>query len=117
MSHENFGNSSLDLPRSVSTSSEDDYLIKLGYEPQMKREFSWFSVISYAISITAILAGVMATFYTPLMGGGPSAIVWNWFYGSIGCFTIGLSVAELVSAYVSVFFFFFFFFNIYIYIF
>lgn len=85
--------------RVASMDSEDEQLAAMGYKPEMKREFTWFAIVSFAFSVTGILAGAMATFYTPLAAGGPVALIWSWFWGSFGCLCIGLSVAELVSAY------------------
>ena len=85
--------------RPVSMDSEDEQLAAMGYKSEMKREFSWFSIVSFAFSVTGILSGAMATFYGPLVAGGPVALIWAWFWGSFGCMCIGLSVAELVSAY------------------
>lgn len=31
--------------------------------------------------------------------GGPASVVWCWAMGFCGCFFIGTSIAELVSAY------------------
>ena len=85
--------------RPASIDSEDEQLAAMGYKPEMKREFTWFAIVSFAFSVTGILAGPMTTFYTPLAAGGPVALIWAWSWGSFGCLCIGLSVAELVSAY------------------
>lgn len=66
---------------------------------ELKREFSKWSTVSYAISILGVLGSVPATFGAPLAAGGPATAVWCWFLGSVMAFCIGSSVAELVSAY------------------
>lgn len=66
---------------------------------ELRREFSKWSTISYAISILGVLGSVPATFGAPLAAGGPATAVWCWFLGSCMAMCIGSSVAELVSAY------------------
>ena len=65
----------------------------------MRREFSKWSTVSYAISILGVLGSVPATFAPPLASGGPATAVWCWFIGSCMAMCIASSVAELVSAY------------------
>lgn len=65
----------------------------------MRREFSKWSTVSYAISILGVLGSVPATFGPPLSAGGPATAVWCWFIGSLMAMCIASSVAELVSAY------------------
>lgn len=64
-----------------------------------KREFSWLSCFSFALSISGLFASVSTTFIYPLEAGGASSAVWGWLISGFGCYTIALSVAELVSAY------------------
>ncbi|KAL2863617.1 amino acid permease [Aspergillus lucknowensis] len=80
---------------------DDDELLlaRIGYKQELRREFSKWSTISYAISILGVLGSVPATFGAPLAAGGPATAVWCWFLGSVMAFCIGSSVAELVSAY------------------
>ncbi|KAL4921868.1 amino acid/polyamine transporter I [Aspergillus aurantiobrunneus] len=80
---------------------DDDELLlaRIGYKQELRREFSKWSTVSYAISILGVLGSVPATFGAPLAAGGPATAVWCWFLGSIMAFCIGSSVAELVSAY------------------
>ncbi|EAW09541.1 amino acid permease [Aspergillus clavatus NRRL 1] len=80
---------------------DDDELLlaRIGYKQELRREFSKWSTISYAISILGILGSVPATIGAPLAAGGPATAVWCWFFGSCMAMCIGSSVAELVSAY------------------
>lgn len=66
---------------------------------ELRREFSRWSTVSYAISILGVLGSVPATFGPPLEAGGPATAVWCWFIGSFMAMAIASSVAELVSAY------------------
>lgn len=88
------------MDNSLDTADADDrQLERLGYKPEMLREFTSFGTFSFAFSVTGILAGAMATFHMPLLAGGPASVVWTWFWGSFGCACLGFSVAELISAY------------------
>ncbi|RDW86801.1 amino acid permease [Aspergillus mulundensis] len=85
----------------MPTLHDDDELLlaRIGYKQELRREFSKWSTISYAVSILGVLGSVPATFGAPLAAGGPATAVWCWFLGSIMAFCIGSSVSELVSAY------------------
>lgn len=84
---------------------------------ELRRSFTKWSTVSYAISILGVLGSVPATFGIPIKSGGPATAVWTWFIGSVMAECIALSgglafldirqdeallnqtVAELVSAY------------------
>ncbi|OXV08479.1 hypothetical protein Egran_03758 [Elaphomyces granulatus] len=85
----------------MATIQDDDarLLERIGYKQELRREFSMWSTLSYAISILGVLGSVPATFGPPLAAGGPATAVWCWFIGSCMAMCIGSSVAELVSAY------------------
>ncbi|KAE8148187.1 amino acid/polyamine transporter I [Aspergillus avenaceus] len=84
----------------ASIQNDDELLLaRIGYKQELRREFSKWSTVSYAISILGILGSVPATFGAPLAAGGPATAVWCWFFGSCMAMCIGSSVAELVSAY------------------
>lgn len=84
----------------VTSSDGDEFLLaRIGYKQELRREFSKWSTISYAISILGVLGSVPATFGAPLAAGGPATAVWCWLLGSCMAMCIGSSVAELVSAY------------------
>ncbi|THH08403.1 hypothetical protein EW145_g2731 [Phellinidium pouzarii] len=78
---------------------EDSKLKRLGIRPELRREFTSLSTISFALGVVGCAASVASTLNTPLLLGGPATVVWAWLLGSVGCICIALSVAELVSAY------------------
>ncbi|KAJ7602507.1 APC amino acid permease [Mycena polygramma] len=86
---------------SVHSSVDDDdkELLALGYVPSFKREFSNLATISFAFSIMGLCSSIATTFNTPLTLGGPSTVVWCWILGACMCFTLGSSIAEIVSAF------------------
>ncbi|KAF8512942.1 APC amino acid permease [Hysterangium stoloniferum] len=83
----------------ASFDEDDTQLAALGYVPSFKREFSNLATISFAFAIMGLCSSVATTFNTPLLLGGPSSVVWCWIIGSSMCFTLGASIAEIVSAY------------------
>ncbi|KAJ7270762.1 amino acid permease [Mycena haematopus] len=86
---------------SINSSVDDDdkELLALGYVPSFKREFSNLATISFAFSIMGLCSSIATTFNTPLDAGGPASVVWAWILGACMCFTLGSSIAEIVSAF------------------
>ncbi|KAJ7160934.1 amino acid permease [Mycena filopes] len=82
-----------------SVDDDDKELLALGYVPSFKREFSNLATISFAFSIMGLCSSIATTFNTPLTLGGPSTVVWCWILGATMCFTLGSSIAEIVSAF------------------
>ena len=77
----------------------DQQILELGYQPVFKREFGRLASFSFAFSISALYATIATTMIYGLQAGGAPALVWCWLIAGAGCMCIGLSVAELVSAY------------------
>ncbi|TFK49035.1 APC amino acid permease [Heliocybe sulcata] len=83
----------------LGVEEEDERLRHLGVRRELRREFTRFSTLSFALGILGCSASIASTFNSPLLLGGPATAVWAWFLGSFGCLAIAASVAELVSAY------------------
>lgn len=84
----------------LNATDEDDHNLEiLGYKPSFRREFSNLATISFAFSIMGLCSSVATTFNTPLLLGGPASATWCWLLGSCMCFTLGSSIAEIVSAF------------------
>ncbi|KAH9964971.1 amino acid/polyamine transporter I [Russula dissimulans] len=83
----------------VDGDDDDKKLESLGYVPSFKREFSNLATISFAFSIMGLCSSVATTFNTPLLLGGPASATWCWILGATMCFTLGSSIAEIVSAF------------------
>ncbi|KZT03254.1 APC amino acid permease [Laetiporus sulphureus 93-53] len=83
----------------LGSSDDDERLIEIGYVPSFKREFSNLATISFAFSIMGLCSSVATTFNTPLLTGGPASVTWCWILGACMCFTLGSSIAEIVSAF------------------
>ncbi|KAG1744633.1 APC amino acid permease [Suillus paluster] len=79
---------------------DDDHRLEaLGYKPSFRREFSNLATISFAFSIMGLCSSIATTLNTPLLLGGPASVTWCWLIGSCMCFTLGSSIAEIVSAF------------------
>ncbi|EJD05189.1 APC amino acid permease [Fomitiporia mediterranea MF3/22] len=88
------------ISEELSSVDEDDRELEaLGYVPSFKREFSNLATISFAFSIMGLCSSIATTFNTPLTLGGPSSVTWCWILGASMCFTLGASIAEIVSAF------------------
>ncbi|KZV86086.1 APC amino acid permease [Exidia glandulosa HHB12029] len=83
---------------SVATVDDEDVIAGL-YKPSFKREFTNLATISFAFSIMGMCSSIATTFNTPLLLGGPASAVWCWILGACMCFTLGASIAEIVSAF------------------
>ncbi|KAI0028728.1 APC amino acid permease [Vararia minispora EC-137] len=83
----------------TAVDADDAELEALGYVPSFKREFSNLATISFAFSIMGLCSSVATTFNTPLLTGGPASVTWCWILGATMCFTLGTSIAEIVSAF------------------
>ncbi|KAI0632982.1 APC amino acid permease [Trametes polyzona] len=84
---------------SSDDSGDDNKLLEIGYVPSFKREFSNLATISFAFSIMGLCSSVATTFNSPMLLGGPASVTWCWILGATMCFTLGASIAEIVSAF------------------
>ncbi|EME42091.1 hypothetical protein DOTSEDRAFT_134384 [Dothistroma septosporum NZE10] len=78
---------------------DERQLARIGYKQELRREFTQWSTLSYAISVLGVLGSQPATYGVPIAVGGPSTSIYAWAIGSIMAYIIATSVAELVSAY------------------
>ncbi|PKA61350.1 Amino-acid permease BAT1 like [Apostasia shenzhenica] len=74
-------------------------LHELGYKQELKRDLSFLSNFAFSFSIISVLTGITTLYNTGLRYGGPVAMTYGWFV--VGFFTmmVGLSMAEICSAY------------------
>lgn len=87
---------------SLADENEDARLQALtGHKSEFVREFKSLSTFSFAMSIMGLISSVITTFNTPFTTGGGPATIWTWLMGSCFNFCLGLSIAELVSAFPS----------------
>ena len=78
-------------PMATIQDDDDRLLARIGYKQELRREFTKWSTVSYAISILGVLGSQPATYGVPLSLGGPATAVWAWFIGSFMAFVIASS--------------------------
>lgn len=75
------------------------YLEKLGYKQELDRSLGLFSAFGVQFTSIAIASGIFTTLIVGLGFFGPASF-WSFLVGGgLQVFTVGLAVAELVSAY------------------
>lgn len=74
-------------------------LLQLGYKQELKRYLSGLSTFAFSFSIISVLTGVTTTYNTGLTFGGPVSMVYGWLIVSFFTLLVGLSMAEICSAY------------------
>lgn len=88
-----------DVVEITALDEDERRLAELGYKQELHRSWSGFSNFAISFSIISILAGCFTTFGAGWNSGGPAAIAWGWPIIALLILTIGLCMAELVSAY------------------
>ncbi|KAK6921690.1 Amino acid/polyamine transporter I [Dillenia turbinata] len=74
-------------------------LQQLGYKQELKRDLSVLSNFAFSFSIISVVTGITTLFNTGLQYGGPVAIVYGWSLAGVLTMFVGLSMAEICSAY------------------
>ncbi|KAF9947183.1 hypothetical protein BGZ70_002834, partial [Mortierella alpina] len=74
-------------------------LEKLGYKQSLDRSLSAFGTFGVTFSCLSILSGLTPLYGDALQSGGPVAVIWGWLVVSFFTLMIGLSLAEICSAY------------------
>ena len=88
-----------DAALDASTLSDTEYLAKLGYKQELKRDLGLFSAFGVQFSSIAVTSSMFTTLVVGLLFFGPASF-WSWVIGgTLQVFAVGLAVAELVSAY------------------
>ncbi|KAI8539025.1 hypothetical protein RHMOL_Rhmol09G0149000 [Rhododendron molle] len=80
-------------------SCDDARLNQLGYKQELSRSLSAISNFSVTFTIVSILTGLTTTFNTGLTYGGPVTMIWGWPIVGLLTLVVGLSMAEICSAY------------------
>jgi amino acid transporter len=82
----------------TTTSTDDERLASLGYEPQLHRVLGLFSNFSVAFTYLSPMVGIYSLFVLGLGTGGPAYVWLNWI-PVIGMFFVALVFGELASHY------------------
>jgi amino acid transporter len=88
-----------DATLDASSLSDTEYLAKLGYKQELRRDLGLFSAFGVQFSSIAVTSSMFTTLVVGLVFFGPASF-WSWVIGgTLQVFAVGLAVAELVSAY------------------
>ncbi|KAL1568386.1 Mitochondrial branched-chain amino acid (BCAA) aminotransferase [Salvia divinorum] len=77
----------------------DSRLNQLGYKQELRRTLSAISNFSVTFSIISVMTGITTLYSQGLSFGGPVTMVYGWPIVGVMTFTVGLSMAEITSAY------------------
>ncbi|KAG0303586.1 hypothetical protein BGZ97_001832 [Linnemannia gamsii] len=89
-----------DSVHSGSTYDHDAAVLeKLGYKQSLDRSLSAFGTFGVTFSCLSVLAGLTPLYGDALQSGGPVAVIWGWLAVSVFTLMVGLSLAEICSAY------------------
>jgi amino acid transporter len=78
--------------------ADDAQLSQLGYRPELRRVLGLFSSFAVQFSLIAVTGSIFLLYGYGLGTGGP-AFIWPFIIGGVFQVIVGLSMAELVSAF------------------
>lgn len=81
------------------TAEADDLLAVLGYQSELSRNRSTLQVAFMSFVLASVPYGLATTIYLPLLGGGPSAVVWGWVLVCCIIICVAISLGEITSVY------------------
>lgn len=77
----------------------DDLLAAMGYKPELVRSRSTLQVAFMCFVLASIPYGLATTLYYPIVGGGPTTIIWGWLAVSCIILCVAVSLGEITSVY------------------
>lgn len=78
---------------------EDERLRAFGVTPVLSRRMGRFASMANPFSVISVVTGVIATLPLAMSTGGPAGMVWGWVLVSVCTLIVGVSMAELASAF------------------
>jgi amino acid transporter len=79
--------------------TDEERLAQLGYKQELERRMSGFQNFAISFTIISILSGALTLYYQGINYGGPMQQAIGWPIVSFFVLIVGLSMAELASAY------------------
>lgn len=76
---------------------DDELLMNLGYNPELRRNFSPIQVFGIAFSIMSLVPSIASVLADTLQAGGVG-MTWGWLVPCFFIMSVGLALAELGSA-------------------
>ncbi|PBP24099.1 hypothetical protein BUE80_DR005037 [Diplocarpon rosae] len=83
----------------TTLNAADDLLEAMGYQSELVRNRSTLQVAFMSFVLASIPYGLATTFFYPLIGGGPTNVVWGWVAVSLIILCVAISLGEITSVY------------------
>ena len=80
-------------------SDPDGLLAAMGYKAELVRSRSTAQVAFMSFVLASVPYGLATTFYYPVVGGGPTNIIWGWLAVSLIILAVAASLGEITSVY------------------
>ncbi|KAI9720682.1 MAG: hypothetical protein M1828_005562 [Chrysothrix sp. TS-e1954] len=77
---------------------DEEVLAALGYRPEFKREFGFFTSFSVSFAVLGLLPSFATTLYYGMGYAGTAGMTWGWLVAMIGIQSVALGMAEICSA-------------------
>jgi len=74
-------------------------LSKLGYEQELKRDFSFLGIVAFSFSIVTSWTALAGVLIVGVQAGGPPVMIWSWIGVCLLSLAVAYSLAEMCSAY------------------
>ncbi|GAB2228569.1 hypothetical protein Droror1_Dr00022689 [Drosera rotundifolia] len=88
-----------DVVVAAAAGDDDCRLEELGYKQELSRSLSALANFAVTFSIISVITGLSTTYDTGLTYGGPVTMVYGWPFVGLMTLFVGLSMAEICSAY------------------
>jgi len=82
-----------------SRNSADELLEAMGYKAELVRSRSTLQVAFMSFVLASVPYGLATTLYYPIVGGGPTNIIWGWLAISLIILAVAASLGEITSVY------------------
>lgn len=80
-------------------SDPDGLLAAMGYKAELVRSRSTLQVAFMSFVLASVPYGLATTLYYPIVGGGPTNIIWGWLAVSLIILAVAASLGEITSVY------------------
>jgi len=82
-----------------SHNDADNLLAAMGYKSELVRSRSTLQVAFMSFVLASVPYGLATTLYYPIVGGGPTNIIWGWLAVSLIIMCVAASLGEITSVY------------------
>lgn len=82
-----------------SRNDADELLAAMGYKAELVRSRSTLQVAFMSFVLASVPYGLATTLYYPIVGGGPTNIIWGWLAVSLIILCVAASLGEITSVY------------------